>query len=156
MATPLETFSSIDENVVVQADVQLLGKTIESLVTEFDQEKFEKFLSLGFASPKAMRHYHKVSSETRSRISSEITPRGARATAHSASGVTSNEVLKTSHAARATRVNIPQGTRMANALAHDQSDSEDQSRHCSPLRTLQFKVAESSQQPLRLNQNAEH
>ena len=38
---------------------------------------------------------------TRSRISSEIFPRVGRISAHSASGTTSNEVLKTSHVAHA-------------------------------------------------------
>ena len=52
MSTLLGNFSSTDENTVVQADVQLLGKTVESLVIEFDQRKFEYFLQL--ASPKAM------------------------------------------------------------------------------------------------------
>jgi len=62
-----------------------------------------------------MQHYRKVSFETRSRISSEISPKVARITAHSASDTTSNEVLKTSRSARAARVNAPQGTRRANA-----------------------------------------
>jgi len=45
MATPLGTSSlPIDENTVAQADLRLLGSTVESLV-EFDQEKFEKLLS---------------------------------------------------------------------------------------------------------------
>jgi len=39
----------------------------------------------------------------------------ARTTAHSASGATSEKVLKTSHAAYAARVNVPQGTRWVNA-----------------------------------------
>ena len=55
MATPLGTSFSTDENVMAQADVRLLGKTVESLVIEFDQEKFEEFLSSGSASRKAMR-----------------------------------------------------------------------------------------------------
>ena len=138
MATPLGTSFSIDENIVVQANVQLLGKTAESLVIESDQEKFEKFFSSGSDSPKAMRQYRKISSETRSRISSEIYPKVARTTAHNASGVTSEEVLKISRAAHATRANVTQGTRRANASAHDQSGGEDQFRHRSPLRTLQF------------------
>ena len=79
----------------------------------------------------------------------------ARTTAHSASGVTSNEVLKTSCATHASRVNVSQETPGANASVHDHNDGEDQSRHHSHLRTLQFQVAEGSQQPLRLNQNAE-
>jgi len=106
MATLLGTAFSNDENAVVQADVQLLGKTVEYLVVEFDQGKFEKFLSSGSASPKIMRQYRKVSSETRSRIALEITPKVAHTTNHSASGTTSNEVLKTSNAAHAARVNI--------------------------------------------------
>jgi len=36
---------------MAQADVQLLGKMVESLIFEFDQEKFEEFLSSGSASP---------------------------------------------------------------------------------------------------------
>ena len=66
MATTLGTAFSTDKNVVVQADVQLLGKMVESLVVEFDQGKFDEFLSLGSASPKVMRQYCKISSETRS------------------------------------------------------------------------------------------
>ena len=81
---------------MVQADVQLLKKTVESLVIEFDQEKFEEFLSSGSTNSKAMRQYRKVSSETRSRISSKITPEMARTTAHHAKGATSKEVLKIS------------------------------------------------------------
>ena len=83
-----------------------------------------------------MRQYRKVSFETRSRISSKITPKVARITAHRPSGATSKEVLKTSRVARVARVNIPQGTRRANVPAHDQSKGEDQSRHHSPLQTL--------------------
>jgi len=58
---------------MLQVDVRLLRKMIESLVVEFDQKKFEELLFSGSVNPKAMRQYHQVSSETRSRISSEIT-----------------------------------------------------------------------------------
>ena len=51
MATLLGTSFFTDENVMVQADVQILGKTVESLVVEFDQGKFKKFLFSGYASP---------------------------------------------------------------------------------------------------------
>jgi len=61
MATLLGTTFSTDENVVAQADFWFLRKMVESLVVEFDQENFEKFLSSGSASPKAMRQYRKVS-----------------------------------------------------------------------------------------------
>ena len=107
MVTPLEKLFSTDENAIAQADVQLLGKTVEPLVVEFDQEKFKEFLSSGSASLKARRQYRKVSSETRSRISSEISPKVARTTAHNASGATSEEVLKISRVAHAARVNVP-------------------------------------------------
>ena len=86
MVTPLGTSFSTDENTMVQIDVQLLGKTVESFVIEFHQEKFEEFLSSGSASPKATRQYRKVSFETRSRIPSEISPKVARIAAHSAVG----------------------------------------------------------------------
>ena len=122
MATPLGTSISTDENTVAQADIQLLGKTVESLIVEFDQRKFEEFLFSGSASPKAMRQYRKVSSKTRSRISSEISPKVVRTTAHNASGPAFDEVLKTPRAAHASRVNVPQGTHRANAQARDQSD----------------------------------
>jgi len=55
MASLLGTSFTTDENAMAQADVWLLGKTVASLVVEFDQGKFEKFLSSGSASPKAMR-----------------------------------------------------------------------------------------------------
>jgi len=54
MATPGTSFST-DENVVAQADVQLLRKTVESLIIIFDQEKFKESLSSGSASSKIIR-----------------------------------------------------------------------------------------------------
>jgi len=54
METPLGNSFSTDENAVAQADVWLLGKTVESLVIELNLGKFEEFLSEGSASPKAM------------------------------------------------------------------------------------------------------
>jgi len=118
---------------------------MESLVIEFNQEKFKEFLSSSSASPKAMWLYLKISSETRSRISSEISPKVARTTAHNASCAASNEVLKTSCATHTARINVSQETRGANASVHDHNDDEDQSRHHSPLQTLQIQLAESSQ-----------
>ena len=107
--------------------LQLLGKMVESLVIEFDQEKFEKFLSLGSASPKAMRQYRKVSSGTCSRISSETSSKVARTTAHSVNGATSNDVLKTSRATHAARINVSQKTNGANTSVHDHNNGEDHS-----------------------------
>jgi len=111
MVTPLGKSFSTNENVVAQADVRLLGKTVESFVVEFDQEKFEEFLSSGSARPKAMWKYHKIFYETRFRISLEITPEVARTTAHNAKGATSEEVPKTSCVAHVACVNISQETR---------------------------------------------
>ena len=53
MATPLGTTFSTDEQVVVQDDVTNMGKMVDSLVVEFDQAKYEEFLSSGSKSPKA-------------------------------------------------------------------------------------------------------
>jgi len=145
MATLLETSFSTDENVVVQADVRLLGRTVEFLIVEFDQEKFGEFLSSGSARPKAMRQYRKVSYETCSRISSEITPEVARTTARNARGATSQEVLKTSRAAHAARINISQETGKAKVVVHDQRDNEGQFRHPPPFQNIQFQVAGGSQ-----------
>jgi len=56
---------------VAQGDITYMGKTVESPVVEFDQAKYEEFLSSGSKSPKAQQ-YHKVSSGTCSRVRSEI------------------------------------------------------------------------------------
>ena len=52
MATPLGTTFVTDEQIVAQADVLRKGKMVESLVVEFDQAKYEEFLSSGSKSPK--------------------------------------------------------------------------------------------------------
>ena len=52
MATPLGTSFVTDERTVVQDDVLRKGKMVESLVVEFDQAKYEEFLSSGSKSPK--------------------------------------------------------------------------------------------------------
>ena len=74
--------------------------------------------------------------------------------AYSAKGATSKEVLKTSRAAHAARVNVSQETRRAKVVVHDQRDGEDQFRR-PPLQTLQFQVTGGSQQALRFSRNAE-
>ena len=111
MAILLETSFSTDENVVAQVYVRLFGKAVESLVVEFDQEKLEEFLSSSSASPKAMRQYRNVSSETCFRISSEITLEVTRTSGHNTNDATSEEVLKTSRVAHATIVDVSQETR---------------------------------------------
>jgi len=52
MATPLGTYFSSDENLVAQDDLRLLRSTAESLVVDFNQEKYEELLSSGSISPK--------------------------------------------------------------------------------------------------------
>jgi len=140
MTTPLGTSFFTDKTAVTQAIVRLLGMTVKTLIVEFDQGKFEEFLSSGSASPKAMRHYRKVSSETCSRISLEITPKVAYTTAYNARGATSQEVLKTYRASHAACVNISQETHKAKALVHDHIDSEGQFRRPPHLQHMQFQV----------------
>jgi len=65
MTTPLGTTFFTDEQVVAQGDVSFMGKTVESLVVEFDQAKYEEFLSSGSKSPRVAQQYRKVSSEDR-------------------------------------------------------------------------------------------
>jgi len=52
MATPLGTTFVTDEQIVAQDDVLRKGKMVESLVVEFDQAKYEEFLSSGSKSPR--------------------------------------------------------------------------------------------------------
>ena len=77
MATPLGTTFVTDEQVVAQGDVLYKGKTVESLVIEFNQAKYEEFLSSGSKSPKA-RAYRRVSTgicpEIRPEILSDAAP----------------------------------------------------------------------------------
>ena len=99
-------------------------------------------LSLGSASPKAMWRCRKVSSETCSQISSEITPEVANVTAHNAKG-------STSRAASVTKE-----TREAKPVARKQRDGDVPCRRSpSSLQALRVQVAGGSQQPL--NRNAE-
>ena len=58
MATPLGTTFSTDEQVMAQGDVTFLRKTVESFVVEFNQTKYEEFLSFGSKSPRVARQYH--------------------------------------------------------------------------------------------------
>ena len=65
MSTLLGNTFSTDEKVVAQADLKLIGSTVESLIVEFDQEKFKQLLSSGSVSPKSIQKYRKVSRKTR-------------------------------------------------------------------------------------------
>ena len=72
MTTPLGTISYFtDEEMMVQSDTELLGSTVESLTVEFNQERYEKFLSSGSINPKSSQKFRKVSNETTLSFSSE-------------------------------------------------------------------------------------
>ena len=141
---------------MAQVDVKLIGSTVESIVIEFDQGKLDEFHSLGSKSPKATWLYHRASSETCSQVFSETPPKAVCTIAHNASSVMFSEVLKTSRVAHRARINVSQEAHRASMLAHIQNNDEGQSRHLSPPQTQQFQIAQGSQQPPRLNQNAEH
>jgi len=61
MATPLGTFFFANEKIVSQWDDKTLQSTAETLVIQFDQEKFEQFLSEGSLSPINVRKHKKIS-----------------------------------------------------------------------------------------------
>jgi len=134
MATPLGTTFSTDEQVVAQGDVTYMGKMIESLIVEFDQAKYEEFLSSGSKSPRA-RQYRKVSSGTCSPVHSEIP-----------SDMTNKKNAMANHITRNTHVNVSHETR-------EVSVADIQPVHAHPL--PQFQVTGGSQQPVRRNRNAE-
>jgi len=118
MATPLGMTFSTDEQVMAEGDITCMGKTIESLVIEFDQEKYEEFLSSGSKSPKAQQ-YRKVSSGTHSRIPLEIPSdvTGARSTM-------ANRIIRKAH------VNVSHETREISVI-------DVQPAHARPLPQLQ-------------------
>ena len=71
MSPCAKTCSSVEKVIPSGVAISyLMGKVVESLIVEFDQIKYEEFLSSGSKSPRA-RQYRKVSLEIRSRISSE-------------------------------------------------------------------------------------
>jgi len=142
MVTSLGTVFSTDENVVVQANLKLLRSMVESLIIEFDQEKFEEFLSSGSVSPK-------VSSETRSQLSSETSQREAHMLFDRASGSTSLEDLTTSRGANMACDNVSQEICKASVLAHSQHSGGRQSHRQTPPEAQQTQCARSSQQHLQ-------
>ena len=134
MASPLGTTFSTDEQVLAQGDVTYMGKTVESRVVEFDQAKYEKFLSSGSKSPRA-RQYHKVSSEIRSQVPSKASLNAVCAENIVAGCVTCK-----------VRVNVSHETRKAHVV-------DVQPAHARHL--TQPQVTRGSQQPVRHNRNAE-
>ena len=103
MATPLGTTFSTDEQVVAQENVNFMGKTVKSLVVEFDQAKYEEFLSSGSKSPRVVREYCRVSSEIHSQVSSETSSQMA-----CANSAISGRVI---HIARVNVSHEPRGQR---------------------------------------------
>ena len=87
---------------MAQGDVLYMGKTVESLVMEFDQAKYKEFLSSGSKSPKAQA-YRRVSPGICPKIRSEILSDAA-----AVKEVVANRVM------RNARVNVSQETRVVN------------------------------------------
>jgi len=73
MATPLGIIFSTNEQVVAQGDITFMEKMVESFIVEFDQAKYEEFLSSSSKSPSVARQYRRVSSQ----VSSETSPKMA-------------------------------------------------------------------------------
>jgi len=99
MVTPLGNTFSTNEQVVVQGDIIFMGKTLESLIVEFNKTKYEKFLSFGPKSPRAQQ-YRKVSSEIRFRVPSETSPNMACAKSVIAGRITHKARVNVSHETR--------------------------------------------------------
>ena len=72
MATLLGKNFTTEDKVVAQADLKLLGSEVESLVIEFNQEKYEKLLSAGSIIPKSMRRLRQVSSSKDNQVDGQV------------------------------------------------------------------------------------
>jgi len=116
---------------VVQGDVTYMEKMIESLVVEFDQAKYEEYLSFGSKSPRT-RQYRKVSSGTRSQVRSEIP-----------SDATGKKSAMANRITRNARVNVSHETHKVSVA--------DVPIHARPLPQLQ--VTGGSQQPVWRNRS---
>jgi len=123
MATPLGT--------EVQGDVSFTGKTVESLVVEFDQAKYEEFLSSGSKSSRVARQYRRVSSVISSQGPLETSPKIPCA----------NRAIS-GHVTRMARINVSHETHEANIV-------EGQSCHTPYLSQLQ--VTGGPQQLVKCN-----
>ena len=66
IATPLGTTFFTDEEVVAQDDYKLFGSEVEFITAEFDQQKYEEFLSSGSTSPKEKRRLRKFTKKSSS------------------------------------------------------------------------------------------
>ena len=111
-----------------------MGRTIESLVVEFDQAKYEEFLSSGSKSPRA-RQYRRASSGICSHVPLEASS--------DATGAKSVAIV---HNAREARVNVSSEIREAGVV-------KGQFGHA--LALLRLQVTRGSQQPMKRNRNVE-
>jgi len=121
MATPLGTTFVTDEQIVAQDDVLRKGKMVESLVVEFDQAKYEEFLSSGSKSPKT-RVCHRVSTGKLPEAQSEALSGAAAAdcvkqdtranASQKARVISGTTAVAINHVAQNTRVSVSQETRV--------------------------------------------
>ena len=126
MATPLGNTFVTDEQIVAQGDVFYKGKMVESLVVEFDQAKYEEFLSSGSKSPRT-RVCRRVSTGSGPEVRSEALSGAAAAKGDAANCakqdtranvsqearvVSGTTAVATSRAMRNTRVNVSHETRV--------------------------------------------
>jgi len=65
MATTVGEIILSDEMIVAQSDEVAAGTMVESLVIEFDQAKYEEYLSSDASSPRSARKCRRVSREPR-------------------------------------------------------------------------------------------
>ena len=70
MATTVGAAVLSDELVVAQSDKVAIGTEVQTLVIEFDQSKYEEFLSSGASSPVKTRKCRRVSYETSAPVAS--------------------------------------------------------------------------------------
>ena len=112
MATPLGNLFVTDEQAVAQDDVLRKGKIVETLVVEFNQAKYEEFLSSGSKSPKT-RICRRVSTGKLPEAQSEALPgadahcakTSSRANASQKARVTSGTAVAINRVAQNTRAN---------------------------------------------------
>ena len=62
---------------MAQGDVSFMRKMVESLVVKIDHVKYEEFLSSDSKSSRVARQYHRISSEIRSQVSLDTSPKMA-------------------------------------------------------------------------------
>nr|ABB55305.1 hypothetical protein 12.t00009 [Asparagus officinalis]ABB55345.1 hypothetical protein 9.t00008 [Asparagus officinalis] len=127
MVTPLGTSFS-DEEVVVQFDINLTGTTVETLIIEFNQAKYEELLSFRSLSPKAMRKICKVFKETKTPIVAPM-PKEALSFSQDCSNSPSSEGVGSAYAKRSPQWHVVQ---LKRSLQGRVSQTESNSQECVP------------------------